>query len=67
MESTDDEGPKLKAEVKTLRNNIERLEILYKESLSEVGKIKSEYESKLIEANDRFTFIDKLVLLSYCI
>ena len=31
-----------------------RLELLYNDSLDEVGKLKSEYEAKLIEANDKF-------------
>ena len=42
----------LKEELKTLRNNFERLESVLQDSLEESSKIKSEYEAKLNEAND---------------
>ena len=42
-----------KEEVKLLKNNFERLESLLQEALDENNKIKSEYEAKLIDANDK--------------
>ena len=44
----------IKEELRQLKNNFERLESLFQDSLEEVNQVKSEYEAKLIEANDRF-------------
>ena len=50
--NNDDDKQKLEAELRQLRNNFERLEGMYHESLEEVNQVKSEYEAKLIRAND---------------
>ena len=49
-----EESVKVKAEMKMLRRNFERLEGMYHQSLEEVNQVKSEYEAKLILANDSF-------------
>ena len=38
-----------------MKNNLGRLETLYHEALEETNNIKSEYEAKLITANDDLT------------
>ena len=48
---------KLEEENRILKNNFERLEGMYHDSLEEVNQVKSEYESKVIIANDNFTVI----------
>ena len=48
---------KLRKDYKELKNNFDRLESMYHDSLEEVNQVKSEYESKLIIANDSFTVI----------
>ena len=54
--NNDDDGKqKVEAELRQLRNNFERLEGMYHESLEEVNQVKSEYEAKLIRANDNQT------------
>jgi hypothetical protein len=40
--------------MKVLRRSFERLELMYHQSLEEVNQVKSEYEAKLIVANDSF-------------
>ena len=52
-----DENLKLKEEIKVLQRNFKRLEGMYQESLDEVNQVKSEYEAKLIAANDKFSVI----------
>ena len=49
-----DETTKLKEELRSLKNNFERLESLFQDSLEEVNNVRSEYEAKLVEANDKF-------------
>ena len=46
---------KVKADLAALTRNFKRLEGMYHESLEEVNQVKSEYEAKLIAANDRFS------------
>ena len=48
---------KLRDELRSLKNNFERLEALYHESLEEVDKTKAEYEARLMEANDKFRHV----------
>ena len=48
---------KMRRDLKELKNNFERLEWMYHESLENVNQVKSEYEAKLILANDNFTVI----------
>ena len=48
---------KMRRDLKELKNNFERLELMYHESLENVNQVKSEYEAKLILANDNFTVI----------
>ena len=43
-----------KEELRVLKNNFERLESHFQDSLEEVNNVKSEYEAKQIEVNDRF-------------
>ena len=56
MSTNDDsnETDRLKEELRVLKNNFERLESHFQDSLDEVDKVRSEYEAKLIEANDKF-------------
>ena len=54
-DSTDD--GKMKEEIRLLKNNFQRLESMYQESVKENNKVKSEYEAKLIEANDRYRVV----------
>ena len=49
----DEEVEKLKDELRRLKNNFERLDGLFQEALEEANKTKSEYEAKLIDANDK--------------
>ena len=42
----------IKEENRRLKNNFERLEAMYHESLDEINKVKSEYEAKIIIANE---------------
>ena len=51
--STDD-PIELKRELRQLKNNFERLDSLFQDSLEEANQVRSEYQAKLIEANDRF-------------
>ena len=44
----------LKEEHRQLRNNFERLNTLFQESLEEVDRVKSEYTAKLLDANERY-------------
>ena len=48
---------KLRDELRSLKNNFERLEALYHESSEEVDKTKAEYEARLMEANDKFRHV----------
>ena len=52
-----DETLKVRDELKVLQRNFKRLEGLYQEALDEVNQVKSEYEAKLITANDKFSVI----------
>ena len=45
---------KIKAEMKVLKRSFDRLEAMYHQALEEVNQVKSEYEAKLIVANDNF-------------
>ena len=45
----------LENELRQLKNNLGRLETMYHEALEENNNIKSEYEAKLITANDNLT------------
>ena len=45
----------VEVELRILRNNFERLEGLYKDALEENNSIKSDYESKLISADETNT------------
>ena len=54
QETGSDEEGKLKEELRQLKNNFQRLESLFQDSLEEVNKVKTEYEAKLIEANDKY-------------
>ena len=49
----EEEESRAKSDLKVLRSNFERLEVMYRESLDEVNKVRSEYEAKLMEANDK--------------
>ena len=51
------EEERLKNELRILKSNFQRLEQLFHNSVEEVNKVKSEYESKIMEANDRFRVI----------
>ena len=44
----------LEEEHRQLKNNFERLNTLFQESLEEVDKVKSEYTAKLIEASQKY-------------
>ena len=44
-------------EYRILKNNFERLEVMYQDSLEEVNKVKSEYEARLIKANDDYDVV----------
>ena len=55
--ASNSKSKKQEEELRMLRNNLERLEGMYHESLEEVNKVKSEYEARLIIANDNFTVI----------
>ena len=48
---------KLRDELKSLKSNFKRLEALYQETLEEADKNNSEYEAKLMEANDKFRVV----------
>ena len=54
IEEDKDELSRTKEELRVLKNNFQRLEAHFQDSLEEVNKVKSEYEAKLIEANDKF-------------
>ena len=43
----------LREELRVLKNNFERLESLLQDSLEDVNQVRSEYEAKLSEANDK--------------
>ena len=47
----------LREEVKVLTSNFERLQVMYHQSLDELNAVKSEYEAKLIMANDNYRVI----------
>ena len=48
---------KIKTELRVLKSSFSRLESMYHESLDEVNKVKSEYESKIILANDNYRVV----------
>ena len=52
-----EENRELKEEVKLLKSNFDRLQLMYHQSLDEVNKVKSEYEAKLLIANDGYRVI----------
>ena len=53
-DSTAQEQRSLEEELRLLKNNFQRLELLFKESSEELKKVKIEYEDKLTEANDKY-------------
>ena len=53
----EDEESSLKEELGSLKKNFQRLEALFQDSLKEVDNVRSEYEAKLIVANDEFRVI----------
>jgi uncharacterized C2H2 Zn-finger protein len=55
--ASNSKSKKQEEELRMLRNNFERLEGMYHESLEEVNKVKSEYEARIIIANDNYTVI----------
>ena len=44
-------------EMRILQHNFERLEIMYQDSLEEVNNVESEYEARLIKANDNYIVV----------
>ena len=54
----------LKAELKLLKSNFQRLEQMYHESLDEVNTVKSEYEAKIVSAHDKFAQLKLRMRLS---
>ena len=44
----------IKEEYRKLKNNFERLNAMFQESLEEVDRVKSEYSAKLIEATEKY-------------
>ena len=46
---------KLRRDLKELKNNFERLESMYHDSLEDVNQVRSEYQAKITLANDNFT------------
>ena len=48
---------KMKEELRILKNNFDRLETMYQDSLDQVNNVKSEYEVKLIKANDDYNVV----------
>ena len=55
--SPSDENKELKEEIKVLKSNFERLQLMYHQSLDEVNKVKSEYEAKVMVANDSYRVV----------
>ena len=53
----DTNGKKTNEEYRILKNNFERLEAMYQDSLEENNKVKSEYEARLIQANDNYDVV----------
>ena len=51
------EERRLNEELRTLKNNFQRLEQLFKSSVEEVEKVKSDYEAKITEANDKYRMV----------
>ena len=49
----DEEKIKLKDELRNLQNNFQRLEALFQEAMDEANKKNSDYEAKLLEANEK--------------
>ena len=49
-----EEQERLKSELRQMKINFDRLENMYHEALDEVNKVKSDYESKLVIANDKY-------------
>ena len=47
----------LEDKLRIMKNNFECLEGIYYEALEETNKVKSEYEARLLQANDSFTVI----------
>ena len=43
--------------MRILKHNFERLETMYQDSLEEVNNVKSEYEARLIKANDNYVVV----------
>ena len=50
-------GNKPNEEYRILKNNFDRLESMYKDNLEEFDKVKSEYEARLIKANDDYDVV----------
>ena len=51
---TNTETENAKHELKLLKNNFKRLESMFHDSLEEMDKVKTEYEAKLLEANEKY-------------
>ena len=49
-----DDNADIKEEYRKLKNNFERLNTMFQESLEEVDRIKSEYTAKLLEATEKY-------------
>ena len=45
---------RMEEELRIMKNNFSRLETLYQDSLDQINNVKSEYEAKLIKANDDY-------------
>ena len=56
-DANNEEVSKLKEDLKILKNNFQRLESLLQDALEENNKMKSEHESKLVEANDKLRIV----------
>ena len=52
IRSIQEECDDLKEENRALKNNFERLQMLYHEAQEEISKVKGEYEARIITAND---------------
>ena len=55
--NTDSNNEASKEKISLLKNNFQRLELMYHDSLEEVNQVKSVYEAKLIEANERVRMV----------
>ena len=53
----DTNGKKTNEEYRILKNNFERLEAMYQDSFEGNNKVKSEYEARLVQANDNYDVV----------